>query len=1031
MSAEIFNWFTIASENELICNRWCTANELFNYFSLHTSPNTNKDTTYQSFLKQLNLVQKNNNNVSKKVDRNYGQIRIYKYYIFNTRYPTRHKQSVSQSTRSRDNTRHTNYNISSPPSISDRPSISITPIDIRPNDDNSTTSRKSKMSMQYNRPLEQGSTLSIPVLDTVTNNHETTCIHLYPTLNKYGIQTDLSIPANKSVVQSLLRDIDKLNRSFDLSFPRVNNNIVKPFFIPSSLSSQRSFNAWDTGIKGVSGMLSYMSNGNLNPSTGDPIAIEYMLRKLLLTYPKSFNNQANSMGYDIPTRMNVVETAAVLSEVGVGDKKILNTLQKHIKAKYNGREIFCPKKDLCTLTERIPTIKCNETLIERELGIKKENVGLSYIDSIEAITFDMDRVLQLKFKSKNIFDPSLSNSPLFSTITPSQQDGTYVLIGTDHGQGTAQFMIRILLGNSSCRRTKKRPDYNTRDINYATIRCRKDPYEILKLTMEETNKCIQHLNNHKMIALSDDTSLVRCIFVEKKYVTFRIDNNTLIASGPGIEESYPVPPDLNGPIKHRIIFNSFHVLQVGDLLAQMTLQGREGMASCRCIKCNLTQKEWKSGLGYTLLNITDLKHTNPNTHIGQRRPMLWEICPTNTVVPILHCELGTVNDQLFKKLFRQILSLEVGSSDELEKRSIMLDHKESLELLKDTKEHMELDLLMITYQITQKRVDLVKKRISLKGRIKNYKRKRNNTCSIHLSSMESLYGSIVNEIQELDQQLLSAKENIISIEKEIASETKLLQKVHSEVKVMQWNRRTKEVSIHTKVERIFEKHGVKIQAYHGGTLTGGAILMLLKKHQVIMDDVSKVCHEYLLSTDTSSQTMTVEALEVMLDEHRTLFQAQDAVYAHLRLIDPTVDEMQETRERIAIMKILWLKMNLSETPKAHLIFSHAADDQERFGGLGDKIEDPLEKRHQEQLRVNAILNKMTGGYKKQRQLQFKYEWRNSNPLVKDRIEVVQSLTNRKRKLDQVSLGVERQNVQTNERHKLRVSNINDIKLTQM
>jgi hypothetical protein len=141
--------------------------------------------------------------------------------------------------------------------------------------------------------------------------------------------------------------------------------------------------------------------------------------------------------------------------------------------------------------------------------------------------------------------------------------------------------------------------------------------------------------------------------------------------------------------------------------------------------------------------------------------------------------------------------------------------------------------------------------------------------------------------------------------------------------------------------------------------------------------------------------------------------------------------MRETRERIDIMKILWLKMGLSETPKAHLIFAHAADDQKRYGGLGDKIEDPLEKRHQEQLRIDSILNKMTGGFKKQKEVQFKYEWRNTNPLVKERVEFVKSLQKRKRKFEKVSLAVERQHEITTERHKSREENINNIKLTQM
>ena len=420
-----------------------------------------------------------------------------------------------------------------------------------------------------------------------------------------------------------------------------------------------------------------------------------------------------------------------------------------------------------------------------------------------------------------------------------------------------------------------------------------------------------------------------------------------------------------------------------------------------------------------------MNHTVPNHHIGQKRPQLWDVCPTDTVVPILHCELGTVNDQLFKKLFRQILSLDVvSSSEELKKRTVILDKKDILQQMHETKQNMDTDLLMFSYQLSHIRDELVKKKNRFSVRIRNEKRKGGSSDLVLLSSLETSHLDIKKEIKLNDDLLLLKKKDILSLSKEITNESKLLHKVESEVKAIQWSRRTQEVSIHTKIERIFESHGVKIQAYHGGNLTGGAILMLLNKHQVIMDDISRVCREYISNVNTSEQTMTLESLDKMLDEHRILFQAQDAVYAHLRLINPSTEEMVETRERIQLMKILWLRMNLSETPKAHLIFSHAADDQERYGGLGDKIEDPLEKRHQEQLRVDSILNKMKGGFKKQRQTQFKYEWRNTNPLVKEQIEFVKSRTKRKRKLDQVSLAtIER----TTERHRVRASNVNEIK----
>ena len=88
------------------------------------------------------------------------------------------------------------------------------------------------------------------------------------------------------------------------------------------------------------------------------------------------------------------------------------------------------------------------------------------------------------------------------------------------------------------------------------------------------------------------------------------------------------------------------------------------------------------------------------------------------------------------------------------------------------------------------------------------------------------------------------------------------------------------------------------------------------------------------------------------------------------------------------MKRLWHEMNLSETPKAHLIFEHAADDQAMFDGIGDKIEDPIEKRHQEQMRIDHILSKMHGGFKARMKTQHRYEWRNNDPGVLKQIQRV-------------------------------------------
>ena len=237
-----------------------------------------------------------------------------------------------------------------------------------------------------------------------------------------------------------------------------------------------------------------------------------------------------------------------------------------------------------------------------------------------------------------------------------------------------------------------------------------------------------------------------------------------------------------------------------------------------------------------------------------------------------------------------------------------------------------------------------------------------------------------------------------SIAYRLKNKSKQIQKLKSEIKELQWKRRNVGSTLYTTFEKILQNNGVTIQAYHGGTLTGGAIVILLQKHEKIMDEVEAACIEKLIARENDNLPIRpppVNLVRAKLQLHKELFQAQDAVYSHLRLIDPTPAEKRETRRRISIMEKLWHEMRLSETPKAHLIFKHAADDQDKFGGLGDKVEDPIEKRHQEQVRLDTILARMRGGFCARMKTQQRYEWRNNKPQVLKQIETVHAKSKRK------------------------------------
>ena len=87
-------------------------------------------------------------------------------------------------------------------------------------------------------------------------------------------------------------------------------------------------------------------------------------------------------------------------------------------------------------------------------------------------------------------------------------------------------------------------------------------------------------------------------------------------------------------------------------------------------------------------------------------------------------------------------------------------------------------------------------------------------------------------------------------------------------------------------------------------MTGGAIINLLKRNTQIMTELEIACVDAFNRRQEDNLPVRPPPLATkeQLQKHRQLFQAQDAVYTHLRLIKPTAFELEETRTRINIME---------------------------------------------------------------------------------------------------------------------------------
>ena len=121
----------------------------------------------------------------------------------------------------------------------------------------------------------------------------------------------------------------------------------------------------------------------------------------------------------------------------------------------------------------------------------------------------------------------------------------------------------------------------------------------------------------------------------------------------------------------------------------------------------------------------------------------------------------------------------------------------------------------------------------------------------------------------------------------------------------------------------------------------------------------------------------------------------DVVFAGLRTMSPTEEEIVETKKATFVLETLWRNLELSITPKAHILFEHAVPQFEALGGIADKVEDFVEKSHQEGKRLDNLTSRMPSQcYRQQQLVQIQRLWRSNHPNIIEAIKKVRTFSKR-------------------------------------
>ena len=148
----------------------------------------------------------------------------------------------------------------------------------------------------------------------------------------------------------------------------------------------------------------------------------------------------------------------------------------------------------------------------------------------------------------------------------------------------------------------------------------------------------------------------------------------------------------------------------------------------------------------------------------------------------------------------------------------------------------------------------------------------------------------------------------------------------SKLKEMRQAKVRRQHSIETQLFRVLKEVGVELSSYHGGSLNGKDVKKVMKNASHIFDQLAAKLKEgkrkdCLLSDDD---------IGLLCLHFREVYVLWDGAFSFARKIDPT-DEDTETYQRFVLAALKGsLTLQCSITP----------------GGLGDKMEDWVERLHQ-------------------------------------------------------------------------------------
>ena len=607
--------------------------------------------------------------------------------------------------------------------------------------------------------------------------------------------------------------------------------------------------------------------------------------------------------------------------------------------------------------------------------------------------------------------------------------GCTIIIGSDHGGEHSQLLAKINLLSSSVRRLTGKIETGSRTIQFGNIKCRTDKSGILMNVAKCVNDFIRDLKESMMVGIKDDANNIDVIYVPKKAKqTFRThvddEGRCFFLYDLNDEVKTIELKSLDGQeLEIWTIIKNFDYYVTADLAFLVTIQGRTGHSSSRCVWCDIKSadlKKGKKGNDLTLNRIKecegkiksyntlkaqakalgkDFKQKKPETN-GVIEDVQWNVDPGRLIVPLLHLLIGLLNKTL--STFRDFLDkfVELIGEEEHLLRTQLIEANERYEVVKDRSEELRA-LKAVAY-----------------GKLMSY---GDGVASLPKGHPRAV--QLLEEHTALQAHIAVLNEEYQALEKEKPVLRAKIKKLTAAVNDARKKRIGDRDGLDTVINRIMKEiAGIIPQAFHGGSLNGVDCRRFLDNVEEIFELIKDEAMSRIRDDRYKQQggTMTESELEKTMSKYAKILDVMDVCFSKLRTPEPTEDEKREGKKSVFVLKKLWIDAGINITPKAHVMFDHTIEQFCRIpGGIADKAEDFVEKFHQTAKELEHITARMPKQCYRQKQvIQVRRRLARNHPHVQRQQEKVRKALKRNFKKPRLTAAKVKKQLKTVKRKKV-------------